>query len=56
MVTIWGEMGGLLLSCDRFVEIGNLSPLLKPTKEGVSEVIEACRLVRVTIWGRMACC
>jgi hypothetical protein len=31
--------------------IAKVAETLKPTKEGVSEVIETSRLVRVTIWG-----
>ena len=50
-MTIWGETDGLLLSRDCFIKIGKVAETLKPTLEGDSEVIEICRLVRVTIWG-----
>jgi hypothetical protein len=42
----WGEAGGLLLSRNRFMNIGNVIQMLKPAKEGISEVTEICRLVR----------
>jgi hypothetical protein len=48
-VTIWDETDGLLLSYDRLVEIGNVTQPLKPTKEGVPEVIETSGLVRVIL-------
>jgi hypothetical protein len=51
-VAIWGETDGLLLSRDRFAEIGNVTQTLKSTLERGSEAIERCSLMRVTIWGK----
>jgi hypothetical protein len=47
-VTIWGETDGLLLSRDRFVDIGNVTQALKPTKKGV---LRRPGLSAVPLWG-----
>ena len=48
-VTIWGKRDSLLLSGDRFVNIGNVTETLKPTTEGDPEVRETSGLVGMTI-------
>lgn len=48
-VTIWDETDSLLLSRDDFIEIGNIAQKVKPTLEGVSEVIKTCNLHRVIL-------
>jgi hypothetical protein len=48
-VTIWGETDRLLLRCDRFVEIHNVTQTLEVTLEGYSEITETCRLHRMIL-------
>lgn len=50
-VAIWGEVKGLLLSCDRFSNINNIAKMLKTSSEGGSQVTEMSGLVGVIIWG-----
>jgi hypothetical protein len=50
-VNIWGETCDLLLSRDRFVNIGKVTKTLKATKGGDSEVVETYNLLGVVNWG-----
>lgn len=52
-MAIWGETDGLLPSHDCFTHIGRAAETLKPTNQGVYEVIVTMRLLEVTIWGDM---
>jgi hypothetical protein len=40
-----------LLGRERFVEIGNVTQVLKPKREAAPKVIKTDSLVKVTIWG-----